>query len=89
SMLYIKSGGGQQPGDSSISEELQKIVVPGVVNDSSQFTVTWPTSYPKNPHPPLTVSVICTAAPGQTGQSSSTPNIMFPGAAMKFFGYNF
>ncbi|MBS1955786.1 MAG: pilus assembly protein [Cyanobacteria bacterium SZAS-4] len=77
-ILYMKSSGGQAPSDSSVNSELQKVLVPGVVNSTNQFSVVWPTSYPKNPHPPLTVTVTCTAAPGQAGFNGTPDNIGIP-----------
>lgn len=79
-ILYMKGSGGQSPTSSMIDSEFQKIYIAGVVNSSNQFAITWPTTYTKNAHPPLSVTVTCTAAPGQKGFNGLGDNIGIPAA---------
>jgi hypothetical protein len=87
--LYIRSGGYQTPESSNISNVFSKITVGGIVNDPSQFTAYWPTTYTKNSHPPLTVTVVCAANPGQSGSSSSKKNLAMPGSALSVWATKF
>ena len=87
-MLYLKSGGYQTPDSTSIANCLDKISVAGIVNSSSQFSVSWPTAYTRNSHPPLMVTVICNAAPGQSGSNGGT-NLALPGSALSLWATKF
>ena len=87
--LYIRSGGYQTPDASNINNVFEKITVGGIVNDASQFTAYWPSAYTKNSHPPLMVTVVCTAAPGQTGSSNSSKNLAMPGSALSVWATKF
>jgi len=86
SVLYVRSGGSSTPSSASINEVFEKIAVGGVVNNASQFSATWPTSYVRNSHPQQTVTVICTAAPGQTG---TVKNLAFPWTSLSYFTAKF
>jgi hypothetical protein len=73
----MRSGGNQTPDSASIDGVFQKIAVGGIVNNPGQFSASWPTVYTRNCHPPLTVTVTCTAAPGLMG-ANGNPNLGFP-----------
>lgn len=87
-LLYLKSGGGDRPNAAAINTALSRIQVPGVVNQSSQFSVVWPTNYSRNSHPQPCVTVTCFAAMGQAGSNGSA-NIKLPFGKISFFGKTF
>lgn len=89
SILYIKSGGGDQPDATSQQTALRKAMVPGAVNQVSQYTVVWPSTFTKNAHPPQTVSVLCTAAPGQAGSNGMVKNLGLPWTSVNLLGKTF
>lgn len=88
-LLYLKSGGGDTPNEAAVNTALQRIQVPGVINQSSQFSVVWPASYSRNSHPQPCVTVTCYAAMGQAAGSNGTNNLTLPFGKISIFGKTF
>lgn len=84
-VLYSKNGGGRTPDSASINSVLGRAMVPGVVNHTDQFIVTWPTTYRRNAHPSPVVSVVCSAIPGRSGSGGNANNVAFPWTLVSWF----
>ncbi len=84
-LLYNRNGGGQTPDNASINSVLSKAMTPGVVNNTDQFIVTWPSTYARNAHPSQLVSVTCSAVPGRSGSGGRVDNSAFPWTVVSWF----